>query len=88
MLTQVAYPTRAELHLGDDLLIAVNALFIGAGIFANLAVEEIGMDLYVVAIVAAFALVLLWRRPRLPILRYYTIAYLVGLMATAVAKLT
>jgi hypothetical protein len=87
MLTQVAHPDPRPLSLADDVAIVVNALFIGAGIFANLAFEEIGLDLYVVAIIAALSVALLWRYPKQPILRYYTVAYLVGLVATTVAKL-
>ena len=88
MLTQVVNPTDAPLTIVDNVLIVVNALFIGAGIFANLAFEEIGLDLYVVAAIAALALALLWRGPRQPVLRYYAAAYLVGLVATALVKLT
>ena len=88
MLTQVLFPYRARLATTDTVLIGVNALFIGAGIFANLAFEEIGLDLYVVAAIAALSIGLLLRHPGEPILRYYTAAYLVGLVATAVSKLT
>jgi hypothetical protein len=88
MLTQVVHPSRTDPTLFDTALVVVNALFIGAGIFANLAFEEIGFDLYVVAAIAVLAVALLWRRPRQPILRYYAVAYVAGLLATAVAKLT
>jgi len=88
MLTQVANLDPRPLPVADNVLIGINALFIGAGIFANLAFEEIGLDLYVVAAIAALSVALLWRYPKQPILRYYTLAYLVGLTATAVAKLT
>jgi len=88
MLTQVAFPSRTAPTVADTALIALNALFIGAGIVANLAFEEIGFDLYVVAAIAALAITLLWRQPRQPILRYYAVAYVVGLVGTAVAKLT
>jgi hypothetical protein len=87
MLTQAAFPYQGRLSTVDNVLLAANALFIGAGIFANLGFEEIGLDLYVVALIAALAVGLLWRQPKQPILRYYTIAYLVGLAATAVTKL-
>jgi hypothetical protein len=88
MLTQVAHPSPVVPTIADTVLIVVNALFIGAGIFANLAFEEIGLDLYVVAIIAALSVLLLWRMPRQPILRYYAVAYVVGLVATALVKLT
>ena len=35
-------------------MLALNALFLGAGVFANLGFEEIGLDLYVVALWADF----------------------------------
>jgi hypothetical protein len=88
MLTAVAHPSPAEPTRTDTALIVVNALFIGAGIFANLAFEEIGFDLYVVAAITVLAVVLVRRQPRQPILRYYAVAYVVGLLATAVVKLT
>lgn len=53
-----------------------NGLFIGAGIVANLAFEVIGLDLYVVALLAALALVV-----------YYSCAYSVGLVVTILIKL-
>lgn len=87
MLTQVRYPYEGRLTPLDNVLIVVNALFVGAGICANLAFEEIGLDLYVVAAIAALAIALLLRHRGQPILRYYTVAYVVGLLATAVVKL-
>jgi hypothetical protein len=87
MLTQLVFPDREPLTLVDTLLVVFNGLFIGAGIFANLAFERIGLDLYVVAVIAVLAVGLLVRRPREPVLRYYAVAYVVGLLATAVAKL-
>jgi hypothetical protein len=87
MLTAVVFPSRVTPTVADTALVVVNALFIGAGIFANLAFEEIGLDLYVVAAIAVLAVALLWRMPRQPILRYYAVAYVVGLAATAAAKL-
>jgi hypothetical protein len=87
MLTQVTTPWPGRLSVADTALIVANAAFIGAGIFANLAFEEIGLDLYVVAAIAILAVGLLWRRRDQPILRYYAVAYVVGLVATAIAKL-
>ena len=88
MLTQVRRPDPHPPSKWDTVLIALNALFIGAGILANLAFEAIGLDLYVVAVIAAVALGLLLRRPRQPIMQYFTIAYIVGLAGTALLKLT
>lgn len=50
------------------MLIANNELLIGAGIFANLAFEEIGRDLYAVALLAFLAVYLLRRRGLQPLL--------------------
>ena len=83
MLLQGLFPRRAALKLGDKAGLMVNALFIGLGIFANLAFEEIGLDLYVIALLAALAVGLLWRRGAQPLFIYYATAYGFGLMATA-----
>src|SRR3990172_1964034 len=44
MLLNVVFPARARLTRWDMALLLLNALFIGAGIFANLAFEETGLD--------------------------------------------
>ena len=87
MLLQVLFPRTQPLVRQDAVLLAVNGLFIGAGIFANLAFEVIGIDLYVVASLAFLALWLLWKRGPQPLLVYYTVAYSLGLIGTAVYKL-
>ena len=87
MLTQAAVPAP-RMSRGDLALILGNAVFIGAGIFANLGFEEIGLDLWVVAAVAVLAVVLLRRFGPRPVLVYYAAAYLLGLGATALALLT
>jgi phosphatidylserine synthase len=91
MLTQVVFPdfpdSSGRSRPGDTALIALNALVVAAGIMANLGFEEIGLDLYVVAAVAVLAVVLLVRQPRQPILRYYAIAYVVGLAGAAAGQL-
>ncbi|HEY7273255.1 MAG TPA: hypothetical protein VH502_11015 [Actinoplanes sp.] len=86
MLTQVTSPDAGRPTVTDTLLVVVNALFVAAGVVANLAFEEIGLDLYVVAAVAVFAVVLLWRQPHRLILRYYTVAFVLGLLVTGVLK--
>jgi hypothetical protein len=86
MVAQAIWPAPRPAAGRDLALLTGNALFIGAGIFANLGFEEIGLDLYVVAAVAALAVLLLWRRGRQPLLVYYAVAYLVGLAATAAVK--
>ena len=86
MLLQVVYLHAGKLGTWDLALLGINGLFIGAGIFANLAFEAIGLDLYVVALLAALALYLLWRRGPQPLVVYYATAYTLGLVATFVYK--
>ncbi|MEU6602821.1 hypothetical protein [Streptomyces flaveolus] len=86
MLAQFLFPTDRAPRPWDNVLITVNALFIGAGITANVAFEKAGFDPFVVGGTAVFALVLLWLSPRQPVLRYYGVAYGVGLLATMVIK--
>jgi hypothetical protein len=78
---------RSPAQRTDGALATLNALFIAAGIAANLGFEEIGLDLYVVAAVAILAVFLLVRQPKQLILRYYAIAFVVGLIGAGVAQL-
>lgn len=87
MFLQVLFPHPAPLSKWDKAWLVFNALFIALGLFANLAFEVIGLDLYVVFLLAVVALGLLWRRGAQPLLIYYSVAYVVGLMATAAYKL-
>lgn len=87
MLWQTAFPYRERLTRRDAGLIAANGLFIALGIFANLAFEDIGLDLYIVAGLAALAGALLWRHRNQPILVYSAVAYIGGFAATALSKL-
>jgi hypothetical protein len=82
MFLQVGFPHQTSLNNTDKALLILNGLFIGLGIFANLAFEVIGLDLYVVALLAVIAVYLLWRRGAQPLLIYYTTAYVFGLAAT------
>jgi len=86
LFLQNVFPHRQPLTGADIVLLVFNALFLGAGIFANLGFEEIGLDLYVVALLAALSLYLLWKRGRQPLFVYYTAAYLLGLVASFVAQ--
>ena len=86
MLLQALFPRRKAMSGRDSTLIALNAVLIGAGIFANLAFERIGLDLYVVALLALVAFVLLRRLGRQPLLVYYATAYGLGLVATGLYK--
>ena len=86
LLLQTVFPHRESISGSDIALLIVNALFLGAGIFANLAFEVIGLDLYVVALLAALSIYLLWQRGRQPLFVYYTTAYTLGLIATMLVK--
>lgn len=86
LFIQKLFPHRARLTNTDVALLALNSLFLGAGVFANLGFEEIGLDLYVVALLALISLYLLWRGGRQPMFVYYTIAYWLGLVGSLVAQ--
>ncbi len=86
MLLQVLFPHPGRLTTADKVLLVVNGAFIGLGVFANLAFEVIGLDLYVVALLALIAAVLVWRQGPQPLLLYYATAFWLGLIATFVYK--
>ena len=86
MLLQLLFRYTASLTGRDKALLVINGLFISLGIFANLAFEEIGLDLYIVALLALLALGLLWRRGQQPLFIYYSTAYGLALAATALYK--
>jgi hypothetical protein len=86
MFLQILFPYRGQVTQWDWIFLVINGLFIALGIFANLAFEEIGLDLYVVAILAVLSLALFWRRGPQPLVIYYTTAYSLGLVATAIYK--
>ena len=86
MLLQALFPRREATSGRGTALIALNAVLIGAGIFANLAFERIGLDLWIVALLALVAFVLLRRLGRQPLLVYYATAYGIGLVATGLYK--
>lgn len=87
MLYQIVFPYPARLGKRDLALLIGNGIFIGLGVFANLAFEVIGLDLYVVALLAALSFYLLWRYGKQPLLVYYVTAYGLGLVATFLYKL-
>jgi hypothetical protein len=68
LLIQNIFPHREKITNADFALLAFNALFLGAGIFANLGFENIGLDLYVVALLALISAYLFWRRENNPCL--------------------
>ncbi len=86
LVFQWLFPYREAVSNADITLLALNALFLGAGVFANLGFEEIGLDLYVVAGLAFLSSYLLWRRGRQPIFIYYTLAYWLGLFGSLAAQ--
>ena len=87
LFIQDLFPHRGTIVKTDFALLTLNALFLGAGVFANLGFEEIGLDLYVVALLALISAYLLWRRGRQPMFIYYTIAFWLGLVGSAVAQI-
>ena len=82
----MSFPIEEQLTITDVGLLIFNALFLGAGILANLGFEEIGLDLYIVAFLAILSAYLLWRRGKQPLFIYYTTAYWLGLIASFVAQ--
>jgi hypothetical protein len=87
MLYQLVFKHPESLSATDRVLLGINAVFIALGVFANLAFEEIGIDLYVVAFLALIAVVLWQRWKQQPMLIYYSIAYTLALIGTALYKL-
>ena len=67
--------------------VLVNASLIAAAIVANLGFEPIGIDLAVVALVAALSLTLLKRAGPRPVIVYFACAYVIGLLATVAVRL-
>jgi len=86
LFLQDLFPFRENLSGADIGLLLVNSLFLGAGVLANLGFEEIGLDLYVVALLAFVAAVLLWKRGKQPMFIYYTAAYWLGLIGSLIAQ--
>ena len=86
LLTQAIFPYRGEMRGRDSGFMIANGLFVALGIFANLAFEQIGLDLYIVALLAFLAAGLWWRYGRQPLFLYYVTAYWIGLIGTAIYK--
>jgi hypothetical protein len=86
LFIQNLFPHREKITNADLALLALNALFLGAGVFANLGFETIGLDLYVVALLAVISVYFLWRHGRQPMFIYYTIAYWLGLIGSLLAQ--
>lgn len=86
LFIQNLFPYQERITNRDFVLLGLNALFLSAGVLANLGFEEIGLDLYVVAFLALISTYLLWRRGRQPMFIYYTIAYWLGLISSLIAQ--
>lgn len=86
LFIQNLFPHREKITNADLALLTLNSLFLGAGVFANLGFENVGLDLYVVALLALISVYLLWRRGRQPMFIYYTIAYWLGLVGSLLAQ--
>ncbi len=88
LFLQVLFPHRDKVDGSDTVLLLVNSLFLGTGVLANLGFEKIGLDLYIVAALAALSAYLLWKRGRQPLFIYYTSAYWLGLIGSLFAQIT
>ncbi|MBI2333696.1 MAG: hypothetical protein HYU84_16350 [Chloroflexi bacterium] len=86
LFLQAIFPRKEELAKGDVSLLLLNSLFLGLGVLANLGFEEIGLDLYVVTLLALTSTYLLWKRGRQPMFIYYTSAYWFGLIGSLIAQ--
>lgn len=86
LFLQNLFPYREEISKTDIALLIVNSLFLGAGIFANLGFEEIGLDLYVIMLLAFLSVYLLWKKGKQPLFIYYTSANWLGLIASFIAQ--
>jgi len=86
LFLQMVFPYRESVTTGDTSLLVGNAVFLAAGIFANLGFEEIGLDLYIVVLLAILSVYMLWRRGKQPLFIYYTAAYWLGLVASIIAQ--
>jgi hypothetical protein len=88
LFLQVIFPYRQSLSKTDVGLLALNSVFLAAGIVANLGFEEIGLDLYVVLLLAMISAYLFLKHREQPLFIYYTSAYGLGLMGTILAILS
>jgi len=87
LFLQALFPHKENLSGSDVGLLLLNSLFLGAGVMANLGFEEIGLDLYVVALLAFVSAYRLWRRGKQPMFIYYTAAYWLGLIGSLMAQM-
>jgi hypothetical protein len=86
LFIQDLFPHKESVKGSDVGLLLLNSLFLGAGVMANLGFEEIGLDLYVVALLAMISAFMLWKRGKQPMFIYYTAVYWFGLLGSLVAQ--
>jgi hypothetical protein len=86
LFLQNLFPYKSELSKTDIGLLIFNSIFLGAGIFANLGFEEIGLDLYVIALLSVLSVYFLYKRAKQPLFIYYTAANLLGLFGSLIAQ--
>lgn len=86
LFLQNVFPYPGEVGGSDIALLMLNSLFLGLGVMANLGFEEIGLDMYVVALLAVISTGLLLRRGRQPMFVYYTSTYWLGLAGSLLAQ--
>lgn len=90
MLMEFKQPRAKGASNWDLALISLNATVIAAGIFANLAFEETGVDIPVFSAVMVTALYILvsqksnWKK--LPVTYYFAFSYTLGVVGTVVYK--
>ena len=90
LLMEYNMPRKKGMVKRDYIFVSANALFIALGIFANLAFEEIGIDLYVFGFLMVLSLYLLYSKKivsRFPLTYYFAFSYTVGVVGTAIYKL-
>jgi hypothetical protein len=90
MFLEFFQPRKTKVTKRDLVFVGLNSLLIGLGIFANLAFEEIGLDLVFFGSVMVLALVLLVLKKsayRLPVIFYFAASYTLGVAGTILYKL-
>jgi hypothetical protein len=86
LFLQYLFPHKEQLSAMDVALLIFNSLFLGAGILANLGFEEIGLDLYVIALLTILSVYFLWTKGKHPLFVYYTAANGLGLIGSLIAQ--
>ena len=88
MAYEYSYPRIKPIRGIDIAGIFANSFIIGLGIFANLAFEEIGIDLYIFGAVMLLAIWLLFKGKQpatyLPATMYFAMSYALGVTGTLV----